>query len=57
MKSKSNPDRTTSANTSLAIWRMKCFYETIVKGSTAAILLNFSAEIPPHRQAENRYYQ
>ena len=39
----------------LAIWRLKCFYETFVQGSTAVILLNFCAKNPPHRQAEKRY--
>ena len=42
-------------NIGLAIWRLKCFYETFVQGSTAVILLNFCAKSPPHRQAENRY--
>jgi hypothetical protein len=41
-------------NIGLAIWRLKCFYETFVQGSTAVILLNFSAKNPPHRQAEKR---
>ena len=44
-------------NIGLAIWRLKCFYETFVQGSTAVILLNFCAKNPPHRQAENRYRQ
>ena len=42
-------------NIGLAIWRLKYFYETFVQGSTAVILLNFSAKNPPHRQAEKRY--
>ena len=41
-------------NIGLAIWRLKCFYETFVQGSTAVILWNFCAKNPPHRQAENR---
>jgi len=49
--------RKTGANIGLAIWRLKCFYETFVQGSTAVILLNFCANNPPHRQAENRYGQ
>ena len=49
--------RTTGYNIGLAIWRLKCFYETFVQGSTAVILLNFCAKNPPHRQAENRYAQ
>jgi hypothetical protein len=50
-----NKARTT--NIGLAIWRLKCFYEAFVQGSTAGILLNFCAKNPPHRQAENRYRQ
>jgi hypothetical protein len=48
-------DKKRPHNIGLAIWRLKCFYETFVQGSTAVILLNFCAENPPHRQAENRY--
>jgi len=44
-------------NIGLAIWRLKCFYETFVQGSTAGILLNFCAKNPPHRQAEKRSYR
>jgi hypothetical protein len=44
-----------TANIGLAIWRLKCFYETFVQGSTAVILLNFCAKIPPHRQAAARW--
>ena len=43
-----------TANIGLAIWRLKCFYETFVQGSTAGILLNFCTKNPPHRQAEKR---
>jgi hypothetical protein len=46
--------RSPAGKIGLAIWRLKCFYETFVQGSTAVILLNFSAKNPPHRQAENR---
>jgi hypothetical protein len=42
-------------NIGLAIWRLPCFNETFVQGSTVVILLNFCAKNPPHRQAENRY--
>ena len=45
------------ANIGLAIWRLKCLYETFVQGSTSVILLNFSAKNPPHRQAPNRCVQ
>jgi hypothetical protein len=50
-------ERKAAYNIGLAIWRLKCFYETFVQGSTAVILLNFCAKNPPHRQAENRYSQ
>lgn len=49
--------RSTVHNIGLAIWRLKCFYETFVQGSTAVIQLNFCAKNPPHRQAEKRYRQ
>ena len=50
-------DRRAADNIGLAIWRLRCFYETFVQGSTAVFLLDFSAKNPPHRQAENRYKQ
>ena len=49
--------KTPATNIGLAIWRLKCFYETFVQGSTVGILLNFCAKNPPHRQAENRWQQ
>jgi hypothetical protein len=49
--------RKAAYNIGLAIWRLKCFYETFVQGSTEVILLNFSAKNPPHRQAAKRYVQ
>ena len=47
-------NRTTGYNTVLPKWREKCFYETIVQGSTVVFLLNFSANNPPLRQYSNR---
>jgi len=44
----------TSANIGFAIWRVKCIYETFVQGSTAVILLNICAKMPPHRKAVKR---
>jgi hypothetical protein len=41
-----------AGNIGLAIWRLKCFYETFVQASSAVILLNFCGENSPHRQAE-----
>jgi len=45
----------THYNIGLAIWRLECFYETFVQGSSSVIQINFCANNPPHRQAENRY--
>jgi len=50
-------NKTIAGNIGLAIWRLKLFYETFVKGSIVVILSNFCAKNPPHRQAENRYSQ
>ena len=36
-----------ATNIGLAIWRLKCFYETFVQGSTVVILLNFCTKNPP----------
>ena len=47
-------DKQRTPNIGLAIWRLKCFYETFVQDSTAVILLNFYAKNPPHRQAVSR---
>jgi hypothetical protein len=49
--------KTPAGNIGLAIWRLKCFYETFVPGSTFGVLLNFCAKNPPHRQAEKRWRQ
>ena len=34
----------TATNISVAIWRQKCIYETVVQGWTAVILLNISGK-------------
>ncbi|WP_200587786.1 hypothetical protein [Pedobacter segetis] len=47
-------DKKTAGNIGLAIWRLQCFYETFVQGSTLGILMNFGAKNPPHRQAAKR---
>ena len=49
--------RTTGYNKVLPKWRQKCFYETIVQGSTFVLLLNFSANNPPLRQYPTRWQQ
>jgi hypothetical protein len=47
-------DTITTANIGLAIWRLKCFNEKFVEGSTLGILLNFCTKNKLHRQAEKR---
>ena len=53
---KDKPDRKEgrSANIGFAKWRVQCFYDSLVQGSTFGILMNICAEIPPLRKAENR---
>jgi hypothetical protein len=46
--------RRTTANSSLAKWRVKCFYDSLVRNQSAVLLLNFCAEMPPLRQAAKR---
>jgi hypothetical protein len=44
-------------NSSLAKWRVKCFYDSLVQGSSTVLRLNFCAKNPPLRQSANRYGQ
>jgi len=43
-----------SANIGFAKWRVQCFYDSLVQGSTFGILMNICAENPPLRKAEKR---
>ena len=43
-----------SANIGFAKWRVKCFYDSLVQGSSSVFQLKFCAENPPLRKAENR---
>jgi len=45
------------ANIGFAKWRVQCFYDSLVQGSSSVFQLNICAENPPLRQAENRYRQ
>jgi hypothetical protein len=49
----------TAHNIGLAIWRLKCFYETFVQGSTVVILLNFLLKIRHYAklQTVNCYFK
>ena len=42
-------------NIGFAKWRVSCFYESIVQGSSSVFQMNICAENPPLRKAENRY--
>ncbi len=44
-----------TANMGFAKWRVKCFYDSLVQGSSSVFQLNICAENPPLRKAENRW--
>jgi len=46
-----------STNIGFAKWRVKCFYDSLVQGSSSVFQLNFFAKNPPLRKAANRYQQ
>jgi hypothetical protein len=46
-----------SANIGFAKWRVKCFYDSLVQGSSSVFQMNICAENPPLRQAAARYHQ
>jgi len=43
-----------SANIGFAKWRVQCFCDSLVQGSSLVFQLNICAENPPLRKAENR---
>ena len=43
-----------TANIGFAKWRVKCFYDSLVQGSSSVFQMNICAENPPLRKAENR---
>ncbi len=47
-------DRRAACNMGFAKWRVKCFYDNLVQGSTFGILMNICAKNPPLRKAQNR---
>jgi len=47
-------DRRAADNSSLAKWRVTCFYESLVLNQSAVLRLNFCAKNPPLRQAAKR---
>jgi hypothetical protein len=45
------------ANIGFAYWRIKCFYDSLVQGSSSVFQLNNCAKNPPLRKTEKRYMQ
>ena len=41
-------------NIGFAKWRVQCFYDSLVQGSSSVFQLNICAKNPPLRKAENR---
>jgi hypothetical protein len=50
-----NREEGRTANIGFAKWRVQCFYDSLVQGSSSVFQLNICAENPPLRKAENRY--
>jgi hypothetical protein len=48
-------DRRAADNSSLAKWRVMCFYDSLVINQSEVLQLNFCAKNPPLRQAAKRY--
>ncbi len=46
-----------TANIGFAKWRVQCFYDSLVQGSSSVFQLSICAENPPLRKAENRCKQ
>jgi len=44
-----------TANIGFAKWRVQCFYDSLVQGSSSVFQLNICAENRHLRQARNRY--
>jgi hypothetical protein len=42
-----------SAYIGFAKWRVQCFYDSLVQGSSSVFQINICAEKPPLRKAEN----
>jgi hypothetical protein len=43
-----------SANIGFAKWRLTCFYDSLVQGSSSVFQMSICAVNPPLRKAENR---
>lgn len=49
-------EKVRTADIGLPQWGLTCFYDSSVLNLSAVLRLNFSANKPPLRQAEKRYY-
>ena len=49
--------RSTTTNIGFAKWRVQCFYDSLVQGSSSVFQMNICAENPPLRKAEKRCLQ
>ncbi len=47
-------NRKPAHNIGFAKWRVQCFYDSLVQGSSSVFQINICAENPPIRKAENR---
>lgn len=54
MKCNNDKREARTANIGFAKWRVKCFYDSLVQGSSSVFQLNICAENPPLRKAEKR---
>ena len=55
MLTKRQQSRMPATNIGLSQWGLTCIYDTFVVNQSAVLRLNFCANDPPLRQAENRY--
>lgn len=55
MKCNNDKREARTANIGFAKWRVKCFYDSLVQGSSSVFQLNICAENPPLRKATIRY--
>ncbi len=54
MNETTTTDRRAACNMGFAKWRVTCFYDSLVQGSTFGILMNICGKNPPLRKAQNR---
>jgi len=50
-----NSKKQRTANIGFAKWRLTCFYDSLVQGSSSGFQLNICGKNPPLRKADNRY--